>query len=463
MRSDTTAEPRCRTRPFHDTVGANPGRVTRKNMKEINILRASPGSFPGITPAHGAAGGSWEITVYRITIALLVASLGLACSDSTEPVGDLDVHGPRPERPVVIQWSTEVPMTGVVELGTTAGEYDMYAYAAGEKFRTEHQVTLFGLDAGKTYYYRARSMAVGGEVLNSFEKSFVAPDLDSEPETLTMSVIDISNDSPGDAILLEAPGANVIMDAGGTEAINTVRNYVWNRGVQYIDFAMVSHDHWDHAGGLAGGLAADLDVQAVVIPWSNYRENYIDTLRSYTTTYGLPLYEAQRGDDTSNAEYLFWGYGVNVEMISAGAGNELEVGFEGTDINNDSLVMKVTFGDASFMLTGDAENEVNNTYVLNDSDAYDVDIDVLKVGHHGRRDANSLALVQETSPQLAVISTHNDGLLQPEVIWDLNSERTDTFRIDLPSPNLNRIDPDANRPGADLFVVTDGSTILVSY
>ena len=154
---------------------------------------------------------------------------------------------------------------------------------------------------------------------------------------------------------------------------------------------------------------------------------------------------------------------VNAEVISAGAGTELSVGFEGTDINNDSILLKVTMGGVKFLFTGDAEKEANNAYVLDPNDAYNVDIDVLKVSHHGRTDANSVSLFQELTPTVGFISTHNDGLLQHPAVWDLLAQQTDVFRTDLPSPNANRADPDTTSSTRDLVIRTDGVSIIVEY
>lgn len=391
----------------------------------------------------------------------ILTVLSVGCSvlplDPKAPKGDVT---PQP-KDQTITWTTDEPATGVVEMGTASGEYHVFAYQAGEKYRTQHEVSLVGLEAGTTYYYRVRSILPDGEIVRSGETTITAPE--TSAPTMTVSMIDISDRSPGDSILVEAPQANILIDGGGEDAIARTRSFVRDRGIQYVDFAFVTHDHWDHASALTNGLAGDLDVQGVVVPWKNVRETFIDDLRSYTETYQLPFYGAHRGDNTSNAEYLFWGYDVNVEMVSAGVGTELMTGHESTDINNDSLVMKVSYGDASFLFTGDAENEANAAYVLDENDGYDVDVDVLKVNHHGRRDAVTKALVQATSPSLALISTHNDGLLQHEVLWDLEDENTDVFRIDLPDPNLNREDENAVTASSNLILVTDGHTITARY
>ena len=97
----------------------------------------------------------------RIPILLSLVLAASACGSLFNPGkgGDIDViDTPKPNEPVVLEWTTVDPTTGVVELGTSTGDYYMYAYEPGAKFRTNHRVSLFGLQEGRKYYYRLRSI-----------------------------------------------------------------------------------------------------------------------------------------------------------------------------------------------------------------------------------------------------------------------------------------------------------------
>lgn len=394
----------------------------------------------------------------------LVATLA-ACTNTVSPPGFVSGPWGRVEGGVVtIAWETEAPSSGAVELGTESGSYHRYEYRAGTGLQTHHEVALIGLEPGAHYVWRVRGVTVDRDVIVSDEGTVVGPAIQPEAALLTVTMIDISQYSPGDALLVRSPeGRTVLLDGGGDDAIYKVRDLVRSRGVQGVDVAVVSHDHWDHAAGLARGLLADLEVRTFVIPENNVRELFIDEIRGVAAQLNIEEAHAARGQKTGDADWLDWGEGVEVQVVSAGVGTLLRTGHESTDINNDSIVLHVRYGDATFLFTGDAEDEANDTFVLDDTDDIDVDVDVLKVNHHGRTDALSYRYVEALTPQVALVSTQNHGLLQQDTIHLLSAVEADVFRIDLPSPEANRADPDQQGGRSTLDLHTDGHTILVEY
>lgn len=101
-----------------------------------------------------------------------------------------------------------------------------------------------------------------------------------------------------------------------------------------------------------------------------------------------------------------------------------------SDLNNASIVVRLTFGDISFVFSGDAENEAENEILLRD---YDLSATVLKVGHHGSRTSTSDSYLSAVSPKVAVISCGKDntyGHPHEETLKLLKDSGIDVYRTD---------------------------------
>lgn len=101
---------------------------------------------------------------------------------------------------------------------------------------------------------------------------------------------------------------------------------------------------------------------------------------------------------------------------------------EYSEMNNYSAVVKIIYGESSFLFTGDAEKIVESE-ILNS----EIDVDVLKVGHHGSETSSSDAFIQKVSPDIAVISCgENNSYGHPDEITidTLNKYDTEIYRTD---------------------------------
>lgn len=199
----------------------------------------------------------------------------------------------------------------------------------------------------------------------------------------------------GDAILIQTPdGVEALVDGGADAAIlrelSATRSY-FDRS---IDLVVATHPDADHIGGLVDVLAR-YDIKTIL-----ETENGKET--SVTTAFA-------RAAKNEQANLLLAEAG---QVIALGASTTLHI-FSPTgdetnwESNTASIVLKVVYGDTSFMLTGDAPIGIEDYLV--DRYGTQLDSDVLKLGHHGSKTSSSDLWLDAVSPKFAVVSAGIDN------------------------------------------------------
>ena len=244
---------------------------------------------------------------------------------------------------------------------------------------------------------------------------FTSPSLASK-ETLEVWVFDVGQ---GDAIFINAPEMQILIDGGGSSVILEKLTAVmpfWDRS---IDLVVNTHPHADHYVGLISVLER-YDVDEV---WTTGLES-----RSEAFHYFKDLTESESSVFKGEVEddYSFdLGSGVMLEVIWPGDALDGQY-FE--DPNDASITTLLTYGDTTILLTGDigVDQEVE---ILTDLEH----VDVLKVGHHGSRTSTSVDLLKAITPDYAIISLGENSYGHPhEVVLDrLNAFGSIILRTDL--------------------------------
>lgn len=218
-----------------------------------------------------------------------------------------------------------------------------------------------------------------------------------------------------DAALVACDGHYMLIDGGNADDSDLIYAYLENQGADHLDYMVATHAHEDHIGGLSGALNY-ASVDTAFSPVTDYNTKVFGNMVKYLDQQGKSLTVPQPGDRFSLGS-------AQVEIL--GPVKEYD------DPNNTSIVLRVDYGDTSFLFTGDMETTAEAD--LLDSGA-DLDADVLKVGHHGSDTSTGYRFLREVMPEYAVISVGKDnkyGHPSDTVLSRLRDADVEVYRTDM--------------------------------
>lgn len=233
----------------------------------------------------------------------------------------------------------------------------------------------------------------------------------------------------GDSIFIDTPGRDVLIDGGDCGRGDGVVAYLHSLNVSRIDVVVASHHDSDHVCGLVPVLEA-FDVLEV---WDNGSD------KTDTQVYARFLQAASgRRVGVEPGGSVELSPGVRVFVLSPLLPEEVSE-------NDQSLVLKLVAGGARFLFMADCEHDCESGLLWG---FQDVGADVLKVGHHGSKDATGPFFLWLVHPRLAVIpvGANQYGFPHPEVLDRLVEQGVQAYRTD--------------RDGA-VVIRTDGSGVRV--
>lgn len=207
--------------------------------------------------------------------------------------------------------------------------------------------------------------------------------------------VDYLDVGQGDATLITTPeGIVVLIDGGRDSAVLRSLGRVQPYFDRTIDLVIATHPDSDHVGGLIDVLKR-YNVDRILMTENNHDTPASAMYRQLVAAEGAEVMYARRG-----------------MTFGLGASTTLEVLWPETDpteleSNTSSIVVKLTYGDTSFIMTGDAPKNIEEYLVLTYGEH--LNADVLKVGHHGSRTSSSELFVDEVDPSLAIISAGKDN------------------------------------------------------
>ena len=199
---------------------------------------------------------------------------------------------------------------------------------------------------------------------------------------LTVTYLDVGQ---GDCTLLQCDGQVMLIDAAEGDQANKITAYLKQQGVTAIDYLVCTHAHADHCGGMKAVIAA--------FP--------VRTLYSSVTSSSNGAFQrVMRAAETANLAITVPDVG---DTFSLGSATVTVLGPQKhySDVNNQSLILRVDYGSNAFLFTGDAETATEDEILRSGARIRST---VLKAAHHGSRTASSPAFVYAVSPEVVVIS-----------------------------------------------------------
>jgi beta-lactamase superfamily II metal-dependent hydrolase len=236
-----------------------------------------------------------------------------------------------------------------------------------------------------------------------------------DEKDLKVHFIDVGQ---ADSILINLPGkVTMLIDAGNNGDKDTVIDYIKSQGIKQIDFLVGTHPHEDHIGGL-DAVIKSVDIGKVYMPKVTHTSKTFKDVLLAVKEKGLKV------SSPKPEEVIFDEDSLKIQFLAP-------VSTKYEELNNYSIVTKITYGETSFLLTGDAEELAENE-MLKKSPSL-LAADVLKVGHHGSSSSTSPEFLKTVNPTYAVISVEEGnsyGHPHKEVIERLDKSGIKYYRTD---------------------------------
>ena len=210
---------------------------------------------------------------------------------------------------------------------------------------------------------------------------------------LTVTFIDVGQ---GDSALVEtADGTRLLIDGGEYDAYHEeLAPFLAEKNITSIDYALISHYHTDHMGGISELLETGA-VDTLLIPKYDDANQNRERIVKKANKHNIEINEICAGDILNLGDP-----NLKISVL-----HPLEGGFSKEEENNNSLVLMLDYAGEKFLFTGDLEDDAESVLLKN----YDLEADVLKVGHHGSSSSTSIRFLQAVDPTYAVIEAGEDN------------------------------------------------------
>ena len=186
-----------------------------------------------------------------------------------------------------------------------------------------------------------------------------------------------------DSILITNNNHSMLIDAGNNEDGKKIVTYLENLGITSLDYVVGTHPHEDHIGGL-DDVINNLSVKEIYLPEATTTTKTFEDVLDAIANKDLSLTVPTIGETFKLGEAEF-------EVIYTGTGTK--------DLNEASIILKMIFGNHTYLFTGDTIEEVEKT-ILSEN----INVDVLKVAHHGSKYSSCQEFLDIATPDYAIIS-----------------------------------------------------------
>lgn len=210
----------------------------------------------------------------------------------------------------------------------------------------------------------------------------------SDNSEFTVRFIDVGQ---ADCILVSCDGENMMIDSGNAADGDLVADYVEDLGIKTLNLIVSTHAHEDHLGGFPD-IIEEIDVEKTLVSPGGHDTSYSQKFYNSLKKHSIPYSDAEHGDTFNLGS-------AKVQVVGPITNNE-------DDLNNTSVVLRLTYRGKSFLFTGDASRSEEKDIL---EAGYNVKADVLKAGHHGSNSSSNYVFLREVMPEYVVISVGKDN------------------------------------------------------
>lgn len=259
---------------------------------------------------------------------------------------------------------------------------------------------------------------------------------------LTVHFLDVGQ---GDSILIQHETSNILIDGGDRKiaVVEKITAYLEARNVEKLNAVVGTHPHADHIGGLLSVIES-FPVKAVFDSGRIHTSKTYESYMALIDENNIPLFTPSRGDTIETGAIVF---------------DVLHPGQEIEDycLNNASLVLRLEYGEVSFLFTGDAEKQAELEMIEAE---VELDSTVLKIGHHGSNSSSILEFLTLVDPEIAIIQVgegNRYGHPHKEVLERLRERDIEIYRTDIHGDIVVKTD------GTKYKVITEHTAVEEDY
>lgn len=215
-----------------------------------------------------------------------------------------------------------------------------------------------------------------------------------------------------DAILIQNKGVNMLIDAGNNEDGELLVDYFNDLGIESFEYVVGTHAHEDHIGGM-DDIINNFEVKTFYMP---------DAVTT-TMTYEDVLISLEEKEIKYSVPSIGEEFYLNDAYFEV-----LYVGTDESDLNDTSIVLKLTYGENEFLFMADASSNVEERLI-----DQDIDVDLLKVGHHGSEYSTTDEFLKKTTPSYAIIMVGEKNSYNhptPQTLSRLRNSNVKVYRTD---------------------------------
>ncbi|WZL74613.1 DNA internalization-related competence protein ComEC/Rec2 [Clostridiaceae bacterium 35-E11] len=227
------------------------------------------------------------------------------------------------------------------------------------------------------------------------------------PSKMKITFVDVGQ---GDCILIQTPrGKNILIDGGGSDPKTNAKvdvgkevlvPFLLKNRVRKIDMILISHYHTDHIGGLLHVLK-NIKVSSLMVGMDDEKNEILQNLKAQCFVKKIKIYKGEK-DDIINVEKH-----LSMKILHP---TKFAMNTDEDEVNNQSLVILLTYKGKKILFTGDIEGETEKKLIENYPQ---LKVDVLKVAHHGSVTSSTESFIATIDPKIAIIQVGKNHFGHP--------------------------------------------------